>query len=75
MGTVELVGSGTTGGTDWLTIGDVADGLAELDDGSTTVEVMKVVGGGSTTVEVDTSGGSVVAGGGGGGGGAAVDAM
>lgn len=71
----ELVGSGTTGGADWLTVVDIAGGLAELDGGGTTVKVVKVVGGGSTTVEVDVSAG----GGGGaavvGGSGAAVDAV
>lgn len=73
IGIVELVGSGTTGGVDWLTVVDIAGGLAELDAGGTTVKVVKVVGGGSTTVEVDVSaggGGAVV-----GGSGAAVDAV
>lgn len=74
IGIVELVGSGATGGVGWLTVVDIAGGLAELDDGGgTTVKVVKVVGGGSTTVEVDVSGGgggAVV-----GGSGAAVDAV
>lgn len=66
----ELVGSGTTGGVDWLAVDDVADGLDELDGGGITVKVVNVVGGGTTTVEVGVAaGGGVV-----GGGGAAVDA-
>lgn len=73
VGTVEIVGSGTTGGVDWMTVGDIADGLAELEGGGATVKVVSVVGGGTTTVEVDVSGGgggAVV-----GAGGVAVDAM
>lgn len=70
---VELVGNGTTGGVDWPTVGNTADGLAELDEGGITVKVVKVVGGGKTTVVVGVSaGGAVVAGGGGGGAAAAV---
>lgn len=71
VGTVGIVGSGTTGGMDWLTVGDIADGLAELDGGGITVSVVKVVGGGATTVVVlgVSAGGAVV-----GGSGAAVDA-
>lgn len=56
---------------DWLTVGDMADGVAELDGGGITVKVVSVLGGGTTTVEVGvTAGGAVV-----GGGGAAVDAL
>lgn len=73
---VELVGNGTTGGVDWPTVGNTADGLAELDEGGITVKVVKVVGGGKTTVVVGVSaGGAVVAGGGGGGAAAVVDAV
>lgn len=71
VGTVAIVGSGTTGGGDELIIGDIIDGLAELDGGGTTVKVVKVVGGGNTTVEVDVCGGGAVVG----GSGAAVDAV
>lgn len=68
---VELVGSGITGGVGWLSVGNAAEGGAELDGGGATVKVVKVVGGGSTTVEVDASGGGTVVG----GSGAAVDAV
>lgn len=71
VGAVEIVGSGTTGGVDWMTVGDIADGLAELEDGDTTVKVVRVVGGGTTTVVVGVSAGGAVVG----GSGAAVDAM
>lgn len=66
-----LVGSGTTGGRDWLVVVDTAGGLVELEGGGTTVKVVKVVGGGKTTVVVGVSAGGAVVG----GSGAAVEAV